>query len=74
MKKNNSLMRQFGFAASFIGYFGGLVILSYDFLNSCCLLSLAAIIPIKIYSNAEVEKEKILRKIKINQKFIGLKI
>src|SRR5437588_6059873 len=33
---------------------------SYDFLNSGCLLSLAAIIPIKSYSNAEADKAKIL--------------
>ena len=45
---------------SVIGYLGGLVIFCYDSLNSCCLLSLAAIIPIKSYSNAEAEKDKIL--------------
>jgi hypothetical protein len=48
--KNNSLMCQCWFVAFFIGYLAGLVILSYDLLNSSCLLSLAAIIPIKTYS------------------------
>ena len=32
-----------------------------DSLNSCCLLSLAAIIPIKCYSNAEADKDEILK-------------
>ena len=45
---------------SVIGYLGGLVIFCYDSLNSCCLLSLAAIIPIKSYSNGEADKAKIL--------------
>jgi hypothetical protein len=41
--------------------FWWLVILSYDLLNSSCLLSLAAIIPIKTYSNAEADKDQILK-------------
>jgi len=45
---------------SFIGYLGGLLF-CYDFFNSGCLLSLAAIIPIKIYSNAESDKDQILQ-------------
>jgi len=64
MKKNNYLMRQFKkkwLSVSFIGYLGGLLLFCYDFLNSGCLLSLAAIIPIKSYSNAEVDKSKILK-------------
>jgi len=48
-------------SASVIGYLGGLVIFCYDSWNSCCLLSLAAIIPIKSYSNAESEKDQILK-------------
>jgi len=35
---------------------------------------LAAIIPIKSYSNAEADKDKIIKKIRINQEFICLKI
>ena len=54
-------MRQFWLSVSFIGYLGGLLLFCYDFLNSGCLLSLAAIIPIKSYSNAEDEKDKILK-------------
>ena len=45
---------------SVIGYLGGLVIFCYDSLNSGCLLSLAAIIPIKSYSNVSVDKDQIL--------------
>jgi len=60
MKKNNYLMRQFWISVSFIGYLGGLLLFCYDSWNSCCLLSLAAIIPIKIYSNAEADKAQIL--------------
>jgi len=61
MKKKNSLMRQFRLPASVIWYFGCLLFFYYDSLNSCCLLSLAAIIPIKIYSNAEADKDLILK-------------
>ena len=59
--KNNSLMRQCLLSALFIGYLAGLVMFSDDFLNSGCLLSLAAIIPIKSYSNAEDDKDLILK-------------
>ena len=61
--KNNYLMRQFKKKCRFmsvIGILGGLLFFCYDFWNSCCLLSLAAIIPIKIYSNAEADKAQIL--------------
>jgi len=54
-------MRQFWFSALFIGYLAGLVIYPYDFLNSGCLLSLAALIPVKTYSNAEAEKSTIIK-------------
>jgi len=54
-------MRQFLVPASVVGYLGGLLLFCYDSLNSCCLLSLAAIIPIKSYSNAESDKGKILK-------------
>ena len=53
-------MRKFWISAAVIGYLGGLLLFWYDSLNSCCLLSLAAIIPIKTYSNAEADKAKIL--------------
>ena len=57
MKKNNSLMRQFRVP---VVWYLLLLFFWYDFLNSGCLLSLAAIIPIKSYSNAEDEKDKII--------------
>ena len=38
-----------------------LLLFCYDSWNSGCLLSLAAIIPIKIYSNAEADKALILK-------------
>ena len=44
-----------------IWYFGCLLFFYYDSLNSGCLLSLAAIIPIKSYSNAEADKDLILK-------------
>jgi len=62
MKKNNSLMRQFcRFQLLWFGYLGAWLFFCYDYLNSGCLLSLAAIIPIKIYSNAEADKDIILK-------------
>ena len=41
--------------------FGCLLFFYYDSWNSGCFLSLAAIIPIKIYYNAEADKDKILK-------------
>jgi len=58
MKKNNYLMRQFWL--SVVGYWL-LLLFCYDSWNSGCLLSLAAIIPIKSYSNAEDNKDTILK-------------
>jgi len=52
-------MRQFWLPATVVWYLL-LLFFCYDFLNSGCLLSLAAIIPLKTYSNAEVDKAKIL--------------
>ena len=60
-KKQNYLMRQFRVPASVVWYLGCLLLFCYDSLNSGCLLSLAAIIPIKSYSNAETEKSTILK-------------
>ena len=54
-------MRQFCVFMSVIGYLGGLLFFCYDSLNSCCLLSLAALIPIKSYPNAEADKVTILK-------------
>jgi len=64
-------MRKFCVFMSVIRYLGrgGLLFFCYDSLNSCCLLSLAAIIPIKIYSNGEADKAKIL---KYNQNKSGI--
>ena len=59
MKKNNSLMRQFGLAASVVCYFL-LWFFCLDLLNSFCLLSLVPIVPIKIYLNSDTCKEEIL--------------
>ena len=62
MKQNNYLMRQFkksGLAASVVCYFLFLFF-CLDSLNFFCLLSLVPIVPIKTYSNAEAEKDKIL--------------
>ena len=53
-------MRQFWLSASVVWYLL-LLFFWYDFLNSGCLLSLAAILPIKTYSNAKAEKTKILK-------------
>jgi len=58
MKQNNYLTRQF---FRFSGMVLLLLLFCYDFLNSCCLLSLAAMVPIKIYSNADIDKAKILK-------------
>jgi len=63
MKKNNYLMRQFkksGVAASVVCYFL-LLFFFLDSLNSFCFLSFVPIVPIKTYSNAETDKEKILK-------------
>ena len=56
-------MRQFkksGVAASVICYFLLLFFLLYS-LNSVCFLSFVPIVPIKSYSNAEADKEKIIK-------------
>ena len=66
MKKNNYLMRQFWLS---VVWYLLLLFFCYDFLNSGCLLSLAAIISIKSYSNAEDEKDIILKE---NQNKSGL--
>ena len=60
MKKTTSLMRQFWVSVSVVWYFGCLLFFCYDSLNSGCLLSLAAIIPIKSYFNAEADKNTII--------------
>jgi len=61
MQKTTYLMCQFRLPISVVWYFGCLLFFCYDFLNSGCLLSLAAIIPIKSYSNAEADKAIILK-------------
>ena len=53
-------MRHFRIPATVVWYLL-LLFFCYDFLNSGCLLSLAAIIPIKSYSNAEADKAQILK-------------
>ena len=62
MKKNNSLIRKFCVLSEALQWYGILLLLlfCYDSWNSCCLLSLAAIIPIKTYSNTEADKDQIL--------------
>src|SRR5437588_9124141 len=61
MKKNNSLMRQFGgFAAASVVCYFLLVFFCLDSLNSFCLLSLVPIVPMKTYSNSEADKDTIL--------------
>ena len=71
MKKTTSLMCQFWVPASVVWYFWCLLLFYYDSLNSCCLLSLAAIIPIKSYYNAEDDKDQILSE---NQNKAGIYI
>jgi len=58
--KNNYLMRQFCLAASVVCYLLLLFFCLYS-LNSFCLLSLVPIVPIKSYSNAEADKDQILK-------------
>ena len=52
-------MRQFGLAASVVGYL--LLFFFCDSLNYFCFLSLVPIVPIKSYSNAEADKSKIIK-------------
>jgi len=54
-------MRQFGgFAAASVVCYLLLLFFCLDSLNYFCFLSLVPIVPIKTYSNAETDKEKIL--------------
>ena len=43
-----------------VGYLGFNSFFCFDSLNSCCLLSFVPVVPIKSYSNAEADKDKIL--------------
>jgi len=62
-------MRQFWLSCQLLGILGGLLFFCYDSLNSGCLLLLAAMVPIKTYSNAEDNKAKILKE---NKKKSGI--